>query len=233
MLEGSAMALGQNLRRLRQARNLTQTQLSDRTGGLVSQGAIAALEKRDSTSSNFATALATALGVSINELLGAESPQNVVAKHADDAVAADEVQIPEYRLSFAAGPGCYPEYELVEEKEPATYRLSWFQSQRINPKNARRFSVSGDSMIPTLYHGDTVLVNLEESDPTRLIDGRVYAIRYGDELRIKRLYRKLDGTLTLRSDNPEFKDEDVPAKLAEEHISIIGRVRDKSGQGGL
>ena len=102
----------------------------------------------------------------------------------------------------------------------------------INPEQARCFKVHGESMEPFLYDGDTVLVNLSERE---IINGKVYAIRYGDELRIKRVYRKIDGGLVLHSDNPTFlpRDEDVPPAVVQEHIGIIGRVRDKSGTGGL
>lgn len=102
----------------------------------------------------------------------------------------------------------------------------------MNPARCIRYKVHGDSMYPLLHDGDTVLVHLGE---TNIINGKVYAMRYGDELRIKRVYRKLDGGLVLHSDNPEFlpRDEDVPAAVAHEHIAIIGRVREKSGAGGL
>ena len=43
----------------------------------------------------------------------------------------------------------------------------------------------------------------------------------------------VDGTLILRSDNPRYPDESVPPELVDEHITIIGRVRDRSGSGGL
>lgn len=163
----------------------------------------------------------------------AESTGNVIAIHPDDELPDGMISIMEHQVSFSAGNGHMPNYELIEEREPATYRLSWFQRERINPNNVKRFKVTGDSMEPFLYSGDSVLVNLAENDPSRIVDGKVYAIRYGDELRVKRLHRRLDGTLTLRSENPAYKDEDVPPELAEEHITIIGRVRDKSGAGGL
>lgn len=163
----------------------------------------------------------------------AESPGNVIAIHPDDELPDGMINVMEYRVSFSAGNGHAPNYELIEEREPATYRLSWFQRERINPNNVKRFKVTGDSMEPFLFSGDSVLVNLAENDPAMINDGKVYAIRYGNELRVKRLYRRLDGTLTLRSENPAYKDEDVPPELAEEHITIIGRVRDKSGAGGL
>ena len=85
-------------------------------------------------------------------------------------------------------------------------------------------------MEPFLFPRDTILVNQDE---TNVIDGKLYAIRYGDELRVKYLSRRLDGTLILHSANPRYKDEEVPPELANEHISVIGRVRDRSGTGGL
>lgn len=154
----------------------------------------------------------------------------VIAYDSEDDAPEDVVLIPESRIEFAAGNGRTAMYELVEEEEPATYRRSWFQKRQINPERVRRFRVSGDSMEPMLYARDTILVN---EDERTVIDGKLYAIRYGDELRVKYLSRRLDGTLLLRSVNPAYAIEEVPHELVEQHISIIGRVRDKSGTGGL
>lgn len=164
---------------------------------------------------------------------GAPRP-NVIALHPEDEVPDNVVQIPEYRVRFSGGNGSVAvSYELAEEVEPATYRLSWMQRMRLNPEKLKRFKVKGDSMEPLLFSGDSVLVNLAENDIKEVQDGKVYAIRYGNELRVKRLYRRLDGGLTLRSYNPEHKDEDLTPDLVAQHITVIGRVRDKSGAGGL
>lgn len=64
------MALGNNIKKLRESKKLSQEQLSELTGGKVSQGAISALEKRDSTSSKHAPELAKALNVKLSELHG-------------------------------------------------------------------------------------------------------------------------------------------------------------------
>jgi len=159
---------------------------------------------------------------------------NVIALHPEDDLPDDVVQIPEYKVRFSGGDGnVVIDYELSEESQPATYRLSWMQRMHFNPDKLKRFKVKGNSMEPLLFNGDSVLVNEAESDMEQIVDGKVYAIRYGNELRVKRLYRRLDGSLTLHSENPDFKDEDVPPELVEQHITIIGRVRDKSGVGGL
>ncbi len=155
---------------------------------------------------------------------------NITAHHPDDSPPDDVVYVPESKIEFSAGNGKQVTYELVEDEEPATYRLSWFQKYGINPNRVRRFRVSGDSMEPLLFARDTILVNQDE---TNIIDGRLYAIRYGDELRVKYLSRRLDGTLILRSVNPQYKDEEITAEMVSIHITVIGRVRDRSGTGGL
>lgn len=160
----------------------------------------------------------------------AVSLSNVTAIHPDEEPRDDVVYVPESRIEFSAGNGRTAHYELIEDEEPATYRLSWFQKYGINPDRVRRFRVSGDSMEPYLFARDTILVNTDE---TNIVDGKTYAIRYGDELRVKKMFRRLDGTIVLRSVNPAYKDEEVPPELASEHITVIGRVRDRSGTGGL
>lgn len=164
------------------------------------------------------------------EILCALTPSKITAIHPDDAPRDDVVYVPESTIEFSAGNGRTATYELVEDQEPASYRLSWFQKYGINPDRVKRFRVSGDSMEPLLFARDTILVNLDE---TNIIDNKLYAIRYGDELRVKYLRRQLDGTLILHSVNSLYEDEKVPPELASEHITVIGRVRDRSGTGGL
>lgn len=188
-----------------------------------------------------ATRLGTASGYSAVWIATGEGPRkeadrpgNVIALHAEDDLPDDFVQVAEYLVRFSGGNGhTAVSYELLEAAEPATYRLSWMQHMRLSPDKLKRFKVKGDSMEPLLFDGDSVLVNLAENDFAQLLDGKVYAIRYGNELRVKRLYRRLDGGLVLRSDNPAYKDEDLTPQLVAEHITLIGRVRDKSGSGGL
>lgn len=164
--------------------------------------------------------------------LDASTGTPVAAIDDEDHLPDEYVQIRESKVRFAAGNGRQALFDEVASSVPRTYRRSWFVQEGINPENARCCKVHGDSMEPFLFDGDTVLVNLAEKS---IVNGKVYAIRYGEELRIKRVYKKLDGGLVLHSDNPLFlpRDEDVPASVVQEHISVIGRVRDKSGTGGL
>lgn len=186
----------------------------------ISEKTVQAIEALPGMSDWFSPAARNRLDATINvfPLTNAdELPDGVVA-------------VPEWDVRFSAGNGHEASYEIVEDSEPAYYRRDWFTKEGINPTRVRRFRVTGNSMEPFVYAGDHVLVNLAE---TEVIDGKVYALRYDAELRIKRLLRHLDGTLILRSDNPQYVDEMVPPALVATHISIIGRVRDRSGSGGL
>lgn len=239
------MALGKNVKRLREAKGMDQTTLSRLSG--VPVGSISALEVRDSVRSQFAAQLAKALGVTTDELtedgaamsstavsrqLAAYGAQPVAVFDDGDVLSDDYIQIKEFEIKFSAGNGRTPVFDELADSVSATYRREWFHRMGINPARAIRVKVHGDSMEPFLFDGDTVLVNMAE---TNIINGKVYALRYVDELRIKRVYRKLDGGLILHSDNPDFlpRDEDVPASVAQEHIGIVGRVRESSGSGGL
>ena len=75
-------------------------------------------------------------------------------------------------------------------------------------------------MEPTLPEGAKVTLDLSN---TSIQDGRVYGIRYGDELRIKRLYKRFDGGLIIRSDNSAKSPDEVLSPDQLEHVSVIGR----------
>ena len=136
------------------------------------------------------------------------------------------VEIPEFDIKFSAGNGNVI-FEEEDASRTAFYRRDWFHTVGINPEHCIRARIQGDSMQGTLYEDDIVLINRDEID---IVDGRVYAIRIGSNLRVKRLQLKADGTVKLISDNADYDDEIVPL---DENFQVIGRVRDKSGRGGL
>ena len=177
-----------------------------------------------------ATWLSDGVGEMLHDTPVALRGRSVQAIHPEDEPSASSVLIPVSTLEFKGGSGKEFDYTLDESEEPASYRLSFFHKTKTNPSRCKRFKVSGDSMEGTLFDGDSVLVDMGEQ---AVIDGRVYAIRYGNELRVKRLYKKLDGSLTLKSDNANYGEETIPPDLVAEHITIIGRVIDRSGAGGL
>lgn len=93
---------------------------------------------------------------------------------------------------------------------------------------ARRFSGSdklrmlvhrGDGMSPTLEHGEEIIIDTGVREVR--VDG-IYAVRYqGGEEVVKRIQRKLNGTLVVRSDNERYDREEIAANEAE-RLEIMG-----------
>lgn len=172
---------------------------------------------------------ATYLGVSSNWLISGvgemvSQPMFVY----DDHQTVDEneyVLIPEYRVSCSAGNGCTLYFEELTDAVKVPYKRSWFQQRQINPEDCKRFAVHGTSMEPVIWDGDIILV---DTAPQRIIAGKIYAFMMGEEMRVKRLYPLLNGSLKVQSINPEVPEEtltqdDLPT------FALIGRVRDRTG----
>ncbi|WP_165913560.1 LexA family transcriptional regulator [Marichromatium gracile] len=137
------------------------------------------------------------------------------------------VLIPRRRVAFSAGNG-----NLVFEEEeapPLAFTSDWARQTGVRPSNAVVVYAKGDSMEPSICDGDVLLIDIDTAgDDIR--DGQVYAIRYGHELRVKRLFRRYDGSLILRSDNAgRYPEEIIPPKDQNGQVHVIGRVVWRAG----
>jgi len=104
------------------------------------------------------------------------------------------------------------------------FRREWIRHKTsTSPERLRVMTVAGDSMSPTIEDGDIVLVD-EGCQGEELQDGRVYVIRKGEEIYVKR-YRKGVGCLLFRGDNRDRAYLDVEVKEGDEDgFKVIGRV---------
>ena len=67
---------------------------------------------------------------------------------------------------------------------------------------ARIIRISGSSMEPRLQDGDVVGIN---TDDTRIREGKTYAIRHGNLLRVKVLIEQPDGGVIIRLNREEYR----------------------------
>ena len=224
------MSFGDRLKSLMANTGMNSTELAERIG--ISRQSVAYwLSGRNLPSRTTCYKIDEVFGVNVTWLRTGNGDQSIerVAVSEDVIGSDDYVFIPEYALSFGCSPSGVDGPGLVEQKgTAAAYRLSFFQSRQINPARCRRARAEGDSMEPYICDGDTVMF-VEEPEGKPIREGRIYALRYGGALKIKRLYRRANGDLVIRSDNKNYPDEVVKNDELDELVRIYGPVIERSG----
>jgi len=127
----------------------------------------------------------------------------------------DFVFIPMVAGKISAGGGLIPD-NTIELR--LAFRKDWVKRHG-NPRHMSLIRVSGDSMEPTLYSGDIVLVDHNKNyiDP----NGGIYAIALDDSILIKRLQVIYPSKqVRVISDNPKYEKLEVDI----ENIAINGKV---------
>lgn len=97
----------------------------------------------------------------------------------------------------------------------------------INPQNAFIIQAQGESMdsgmnkIDDIKDGDLLMVDTSKLEG----NNKIYVINQNNEIRVKRLFYNLDGSLTISSNNPKYQDEKYKAEDANFiNIQVLGRV---------
>ena len=98
-------------------------------------------------------------------------------------------------------------------------RKSWIERTGLDPAHLVAILVKGDSMEPSLYEDDIVVINMADRKP---MDGQVYAVNYEGEAVVKRLARDA-GDWWLTSDNPDQRKHHRKICRGDDCI-VIGRV---------
>jgi len=98
----------------------------------------------------------------------------------------------------------------------------WLEQNGISAGDCILINVRGDSMEPSIYDGDLVMIDRRK---TQIRSGRIYAFREGESLRIKRLELIPDAAIILRSDNPTYPPEHrVGPAMNTVSLGLIGEV---------
>jgi phage repressor protein C with HTH and peptisase S24 domain len=156
-------------------------------------------------------------------LLTGDNPTGV-REYEQEYKTERDILIAVYDVQLSAGEGMtIPEY--IETKNKLPFDANWLQKHRLKPSDLMVLKVAGDSMLPTMEHGDSVLI---DTSKTKIIDRKIYGIVLGGESKIKRLTQRFDGSIEVLSDNPLHNKETIsPDEL--EHLHIIGQAVYRSG----
>lgn len=143
-------------------------------------------------------------------LLTGKNENNIINDNLSDGYKIDV-------LNIKASAGAGIENHIVEVIDTIILDKNLFKTP-INPNKIKLIQVSGDSMTPTLNDGDFVVIDEAKSHG---VDG-IYAINLHNQILIKRLKFKLDGTIQIISDNKDYEMEIYNPKETQIPLHIIG-----------
>jgi phage repressor protein C with HTH and peptisase S24 domain len=155
--------------------------------------------------------LARAARVSIEWLAtGQNAPKGEAQKE-----SGEYVYLPRNSVRIPVGRTTVQSRQIVDY---LALRTEWLRRRiGIDPKNLVLVEAVSDAMTPTIDEGDLVLVDLRE--PRVRHDG-VYVLRTHGDLAIKRIQRRPDGKVIIRSDNAAYE----PAVVAADSVNVVGHV---------
>jgi phage repressor protein C with HTH and peptisase S24 domain len=139
----------------------------------------------------------------------------------------DFAHIPLHNAFLAAGGGAENGAEAVIDY--LAFRRDWLRRIGVAPSNAALARVEGDSMQPSIWHGDMVMIDhsvARQTIPVRARSGEskvrspVYALLEDGRARVKRIERPSEDQLVLISDNPDY----APQFIHPDAVTIIGKV---------
>ena len=116
----------------------------------------------------------------------------------------------------------------VPESQPApaatefiALHHAWVRSEfGVEPERLLLETAVGESMLPGIQDGDLLLVDATEN---RFRSFGVYVLEIAGERLVKRVQPKLDGSITLISDNAAYETEHIPPARAAD-VEVVGRV---------
>lgn len=226
------MTVGTNIRKLRKEKGLTLNQLAAEIESDVGN-----LSRVERSVQGYSDALLKKIGAALNvpvaalfaeddaqrdhlKSLGAETvPIRIVDE--DDP---EFIKIPKVRLRLSAGIQGFQTEPETYDGSTLSIHQSWLTRNGFNRADLVAIRVKGESMEPTLYEDDLVIVNLADK---RMVDGQVYAFNYDGEAVIKRLIRE-GGQWYLSSDNPAPRYGRRTCSGAE--CIVIGKIVKREGE---
>ena len=201
--------LGENLKKIRKAKKMTQKELAQKSG--VKQSVISDLETGNAKSTGSILELANALGVTAEEL----------KKGVFDETSLTNVAIVVPRMAPVLSwvqAGTMTNVEVVDMSQVE----EWLPIPDGDCEKCFYLKVQGLSNYPEFHEGDYILV-----DPTLpfgdMNSGDIIVVRKFDDATFKRLVIEPDGTKYLQAINPEFKPNIIPL---DENCEFVGEVVD-------
>lgn len=134
----------------------------------------------------------------------------------------DEFEVSFYKdTEFLGGSGF--ETDIFDDgRRKIRYAYTAARRAGANPNKVICTTLSGDSMEELILDGSMIAIDTSKKD---IREGKIYAFRHGNMLRVKYLIPRPDGGLVIRSHNERYRDEVITGdEIENENIQIIGWV---------
>jgi phage repressor protein C with HTH and peptisase S24 domain len=149
-----------------------------------------------------AVSVAKILDLTTDQLLGLESADFPAGASRVQAVERGDpayAHIKKVKLRLSAGVTGFQADPEFDSGGTVALDPRWLARHGFAPDRLIAIKVKGESMEPTLYEDDLVILNTAD---TQMVDGAVYAFNYEGQAVVKRLSRDA-GEWWLTSDNPD------------------------------
>lgn len=206
----TGQTVGQRVRDRRKAMNMSQTELA-RLARLT-QPTISSLESGGSNTSGSLASIAAVLGVRALWLETGLGERDISGDVSLDAQEEPVQYIPLLDVKGSCGNGRQG-FES-EDFTPIAVCTRVLQRLHVKAQNLVALYADGDSMANYISHGDILFFDTAIYE---LQDGGIYLLDTPDGLRVKRVSRRVDGRVALRSDSMDktrFPDEDYTPEQA-------------------
>ena len=208
--------LGDRLKTAREGTNLSRDAVVERATTGFSRSSLQAWEagEREPSLDNLFE-LAQIYGTHPWELLTGQRSEYPASNDDDYAYVAA------YDIEASAGHGMFTDGAVKPDRYLA-FRRQWIRERSLDTNQLAAIFTKGDSMTPTVPDGATIVIDLRHRMP---VDGKIFVIRIGDRLWIKRTRWIPAGALRLISDNPDYEPFDIPrAELNHGDFEVCGQV---------
>jgi phage repressor protein C with HTH and peptisase S24 domain len=165
--------------------------------------------------------LARAAGRTADWVLLGDSAGGGVA-HADAITsleANDFTLVPRLGVEASAGHGLVALAEEVTER--LAFKTDWLRDMGLSPQYVGLLTCRGDSQDPVIKDGALMLVDMRPDQQVR--SGNFYVIVLDGDVLVKRLNRRIDGSIELLSHNPAYPTETIDSQQLDK-LTIPGRV---------
>ena len=128
------------------------------------------------------------------------------------------IDVPLYDVQVSAGHGAMLDHERIITH--LKFRYNSVTRKGLQTDKLCAVQVRGDSMLPTLSEGDTLLIDRGQQIP---VGDDIFVIRFSEALLAKRLQRLANGGVRIISDNPLYPPEAIaPTDIPQ--LTVLGRV---------